>query len=193
MGRAEIPASWIDDARARTAVDITVSNWPATYIALAEPNLPAGEDMLKIELFLALIAAVTSGGCSSEDDILPKKDRFSRPGFDAGADVTADAKPPRDPNANCVKPGTPNNERGIGGYCETGAECPSDVGPRFCTADFRDIGVIDDDKWFCSMLCNTDDECGTGARCVTGISGRGCSPIPCTGDAGSSLVQGAGR
>jgi hypothetical protein len=193
MGRAEIPASWIDDARARTAGDITVSIGPATYIAVAAPSLRAGDHMVKIGLVLALVAAAMSGGCSSEGDILPKKDRFSRPGFDAGGDVADDGRRPRDPNANCVKPGTPNNERGIGGYCETGADCPSDIGPRFCTADFREIGVIDDDKWFCSMLCTTNDDCGTGARCATGISGTGCSPIQCAADAGSSLVQGAGR
>jgi hypothetical protein len=141
---------------------------------------------MKIEFVFGVIAAVALLRCSSEGDIVPKKERFPRPGFDAG-------KPPRDPNANCVKPGTPNNERGIGGYCETSADCTSDEGTRFCTADFRDIGVIDDNKWFCSMLCTMDEECGTGARCATGISGTGCAPIICGPDGGSSFVQGAGR
>jgi hypothetical protein len=131
---------------------------------------------MKIEFVLGMVGAVTLAGCSSEGDIVPKKDRFARPGFDAG-------KPPRDPSLNCVKPGTPNNERGVGGYCEQGSDCPDDLGPSFCTGEFAEIGVIDDDKWFCSTLCDEDSECGAGLSCVAGVSGRGCSPFACQADA----------
>jgi hypothetical protein len=145
---------------------------------------------MKTEFFAYGLAALFLAACSSEGDILPKKERFTR----AGADASDDAKKPRDPNDNCVKPGTPNNERGMGGYCEPGrGDCDTDVGIRFCTAEFKEIGVIDDNKWFCSTICTMDEECGTGVICVTGVSGRGCSPIACAPDAGSSFAQGAGR
>jgi hypothetical protein len=137
-------------------------------------------------------------GCSSEGDILPKKVRYT-PGVveagvdavdagvipEAGPDVSGDGRKARDPNANCVKPGTPNNERDVGGYCEPGrGDCASEQGPRFCTAEFSEITVIEQNKWFCSTVCMTDDECGTGAICATGAVGKGCAPIVCVGDAG---------
>ncbi|HMJ55883.1 MAG TPA: hypothetical protein VK540_27615 [Polyangiaceae bacterium] len=130
-------------------------------------------------------------GCSSEGDILPSKVRFTPSLVDssiaeaAAPDVVGDdGSRPRDPNANCVKPGTPRNERGVGGYCEPGRnDCESDAGPRFCTADYRDLTPIDDDKWFCSTLCTMDQECGTGAFCIAGTIGSGCSPFACRPDA----------
>ena len=55
--------------------------------------------------FLALV--LLAGGCSSSSNT------------DGGVDgATEDAGVPRDPNKNCVKPGTPNNELGVGGYCD---------------------------------------------------------------------------
>jgi hypothetical protein len=143
---------------------------------------------MKAEFFTWALVAMTLGACSSEGDILPKKERFARPDADwaedAAPDVTDDARTPRDPNANCVKPGTPNNERGVGGYCEQASDCPDDVGPRFCTVEFADLTPLDDDKWFCSTLCVDDADCGTGVVCVDGPGSRGCAPLSCRGDAG---------
>src|SRR5262249_22563560 len=48
---------------------------------------------------------------------------------DAGAEETA-------PPACVVPEGTPNNEKGIGGSCKTGADCDQDAGLRLCTADY---------------------------------------------------------
>jgi hypothetical protein len=141
---------------------------------------------MKSEFFIPALVALGFVACSSEGDILPKKERFSRP----DAAIPDDSKKPRDPDANCIKPGTPRNERGVGGYCEPGRnDCESDAGPRFCTADYREITPIDDDKWFCSTLCVTDEECGTGAFCVVAPGGdsRGCAPPECMRqDAGAS-------
>ena len=137
---------------------------------------------------LALVT-VNLVACSSEGDIFPKRERFARSdgavAEDAAApDVAGDGRKPRDPDANCVKPGTPNNERGIGGYCEPmRGDCESEQGPRFCTADFAELTPIDDDKWFCSTVCQTDEECGTGAMCVRVGIGNGCSPFACAPDA----------
>jgi hypothetical protein len=145
----------------------------------------AARRLLPCALFAASLA-----GCSSEGDIVPKKERFTPP----SADASDDGRKPRNPEDNCVKPGTPNNERGVGGYCEPGrGDCQSDEGPRFCTADFKEIAVIDDNKWFCSTVCTMDEECGTDSFCVSGVSGRGCAPLGCGPDAGSALAQGAGR
>jgi hypothetical protein len=142
----------------------------------------------KTEFFTGALVAMTLGACSSEGDILPKKERFARPDADpaedAGADVAGDGRKPRDPNANCVKPGTPNNERGVGGYCEQAGDCPDDVGPRFCTAEFVELTPVDDDKWFCSTLCADDSDCGAGVVCVEGAGGKGCAPLSCRADAG---------
>ena len=151
---------------------------------------------------IVLACAVLSAsffGCSSEGDILPSKVRY-KPGVvdagsdgvatEAGPDVSSDGTKPRDPNANCVKPGTPNNERDIGGYCEPGrGDCASEQGPRFCTADFTDIFVIDEDKWFCSTVCVSDDECGTGALCAKNGTATGCAPVQCIKDGGTGSSE----
>jgi hypothetical protein len=132
---------------------------------------------------LVLVAAFVA--CSSEGDILPKKDRFPPP--DAGSD---DGRKPRDPEANCVKPGTPNNERGVGGYCESGpVDCVYDGGPRFCSADFTATAPVPDDQWFCSTICVTDEECGSGAICFLNDLGKACVPAVCRPDAGASGLK----
>lgn len=140
---------------------------------------------MKNELYVpALVAAFALVACSSEGDILPKKERFSR----ADGAVADDGRAPRDPDANCVKPGTRSNERGVGGYCEPGrGDCESEVGARFCTAEYRELTKIDDNKWFCSAICVTDEECGTGASCAPAPQGdaRGCVPIACYMDGGA--------
>jgi hypothetical protein len=128
--------------------------------------------------------------CSSEGDILPKKERFSRP----DAAIAEDGGGERDPNANCVKPGTPSNDRGVGGYCEPGrGDCDGPFASRFCTADYRDLIRVDDDKWFCSAICTMDEECGSGALCAPAPGGgaSGCAPFACFGDGGAP--QEAGR
>ena len=140
---------------------------------------------MKNQFFICGLVAVNLVACSSDGDILPKKERFARADADLADDAASvdDGRKPRDPNANCVKPGTPNNERGIGGYCEQASDCPDDVGSRFCTAEFVVLTPIDDDKWFCSTLCAADADCGTGALCVEGPGGKGCAPIACRSDA----------
>lgn len=88
----------------------------------------------------------------------------------------ADTSKARDPNANCVKPGTANNEMGVGGYCEPGTDqCVSDAGIRFCTGAFG----APSDHWFCTRPCVMDSECGSGAYCDHDPQGNGCVPNIC--------------
>jgi hypothetical protein len=143
------------------------------------------------EFFILALVTMNLAACSSEGDIFPTRDRFPRPdaafAVDAGPDVVGDGKKPRDPNANCIKPGTPNNEQGVGGYCEPGrGDCPTDAGASFCSADYTEIAPIPDNEWFCSTICDTDDECGTGMKCNQGDFGRGCAPLVCLADASTS-------
>lgn len=91
-----------------------------------------------------------------------------------GADAKAEAIV-RDPNKNCVPPGTKNNEKGVGGYCEKPEDCKREGGIFVCSAQFG----APDDSWFCTTPCTLDTECGTGAVCVLDVAGSGCAPIAC--------------
>lgn len=104
-----------------------------------------------------------------------------------------DAGPPRDPNKNCVKPGTPNNELGVGGYCElkddagnfkSPPDCKATVDPdgggmlySFCTA-----GRAPDNLWFCTRPCEKGNDlpCGGNAYCDCNDQNQcGCIPNIC--------------
>jgi len=77
---------------------------------------------------------------------------------------------------NCVGVGTPNNELGVGGYCDTREDCPM----ALCTGLFG----APDDAWFCSRLCKIGDNCGSGAVCASDPRGTACVPVVCIKDAG---------
>ena len=116
---------------------------------------------------LGCALALLWGGCSSKS---------TPDASDAGADDAASDKSTRNPNKNCVKPGTPNNEVGVGGYCEPGtSQCITDAGIRFCTGSFD----APDDAWFCTKPCAADRECGSGAYCAHDPRGSGCTANIC--------------
>jgi len=104
-------------------------------------------------------------------------------GNDATTDTTAkDATSDRDPNKNCVKPGTPNNELGVGGYCDPGD------GKQDCVTNLPDGGKIitfcsaiqaPPDEWFCTKACMMGDSCGTAAHCACQGGQCGCVPDVC--------------
>ena len=116
---------------------------------------------------------------TSEDSLAGGPDAGDAPP-DATVDarVDADAAEVRDPSLNCVKPGTPSNEAGVGGYCEKQKDCKSDAGPRICTSDFS----ADPYAWFCTALCDLDPQCGVGAFCLKTDAGNACLPYSCTPD-----------
>jgi hypothetical protein len=79
----------------------------------------------------------------------------------------------RDAAGNCIAPGTPNNEQGVGGYCETNDDCVS--GQSLCGGLFG----APDNAWFCTRLCADAPDCGTGMYCVHDPRGIACVPIVC--------------
>jgi len=103
-----------------------------------------------------------------------------------GSETAGEVVPPteadasrRDPSANCVKPGTKNNDQGIGGYCEVQTDCVP--GQSLCTGVFG----APDNAWFCSRLCAEDPDCGVGLYCAVDPRGTVCVPLVCgVADAG---------
>ncbi len=105
---------------------------------------------------LVLFACSSSSGSSSSD---------------AGASPEAGSG--HDGSANCVKPGTKNNDQGIGGYCETNDDCVP--GKSLCTAKYG----APDDAWFCTRICADDPNCGEGLYCANDPRGVVCVPLVC--------------
>jgi hypothetical protein len=124
---------------------------------------------VKTFFVVVVTAVVASAGCSTSST--------------QAADASVDSHT-RDPNANCVKPGTPNNELGVGGYCETVAQCPAvDGGIRFCSGQFG----APETAWFCTRPCATDTDCGSNEYCAADPRGVACVPRICgPADAGSA-------
>jgi hypothetical protein len=117
-----------------------------------------------------------ASGCPPATD--PAQDDCTNGASSPGSDAATDAPP-----TNCVAPGTPNNEKGVGGYCQTSADCISSV--SVCSALF---GAPPGD-WFCTKLCTLDTECGTGAYCAHDPRGMACVPLPCgSPDAGTDAA-----
>jgi hypothetical protein len=78
---------------------------------------------------------------------------------------------------NCVPPGKPNNEMGVGGYCESSADCPSAPGQFIVCSNF--LETTPRDSWFCTKICMTDADCGVGAYCGQSDIAKGCVPNAC--------------
>ena len=75
----------------------------------------------------------------------------------------------------CADEGDPGNEFGVGRHCtDGGGQCSGNSDAEFCLAAF------DAASNFCSFLgCDTDEECGDGAQCVSQTLGSACVPSKC--------------
>lgn len=111
-------------------------------------------------IVLAAAPLAIAPACGSSDD--------STGATDAGRDTGS-----HDPSKNCVKPGTPNNDQGIGGYCQTNDDCVA--GKSLCTGEFG----APPDAWFCTRICADDPNCGAGLYCAQDSRGVACVPIVC--------------
>lgn len=114
-------------------------------------------------IFLAAACSSSSSSASSSSD--------ASAGNDTGS-VTAEGGG----STNCVPPGTPNNELGIGGYCDKASDCPG----QLCTALFD----APPNAWFCSKFCAQGQPCGTGEVCAVDTRGVACVPAVCFLDGG---------
>jgi hypothetical protein len=120
--------------------------------------------LLAASLILSVIGTGTVASCSS--------DSANEGAVDAMAEGSSGSTH-RDASANCVARGTPNNQQGIGGYCETNADCVS--GRSFCTGVFG----APENAWFCTRPCADDPDCGPGLYCAVDPRGVACVPLAC--------------
>jgi hypothetical protein len=99
----------------------------------------------------------------------------------SGDECPADLPPPSDP---CLE-GQCGNERGVGQPCSKGgSECDvfsllaGEAG--ICIPDFADNTRVH----ACSMPCNVDEDCGSGAVCAPdpkNVLSKGCAIVACEG------------
>ena len=98
------------------------------------------------------------------------------------------------PSAACLP--ECGNELQVGQPCtEGGSECYTGTFENIawlCTVD-----AYETDLWFCTMPCQTDEDCGSDAICTgdpdNDTSGRGCFPIGCSDDDDSADDDDSGR
>lgn len=77
---------------------------------------------------------------------------------------------------------TPGNALGVGKACAAHGDCQANQAARFCPR-----AVQATEPGFCSMLCQTDPECGDGAFCWRRVAQEGghallvasCAPVAC--------------
>jgi hypothetical protein len=90
---------------------------------------------------------------------------------DGGASAAADAGTV---SAGCGKAGDPGNSLGVGQYCQADSDCSKNSFAKFCTAAHQ-AGAPP----FCTSICQTDADCGTGASCTSSMGLKGCVPNAC--------------
>ena len=131
-----------------------------------------------------VVAGVACGDSADTGSAMPMTEKDSGIVSEAAAEAAAptpDATSEITARTTCVPPGTPNNEKGMGGYCTSTTDCDGDAGVRLCSKDF---GGAD---WFCTYPCVMDDECGSGEYCAHTPQGSGCVPLACaSSDGGAS-------
>jgi hypothetical protein len=150
-------------------------------------------------------AGLLAAACSSSSTtplMMTGKDAGAQKKPDAGSDATTsdgnvgapDVHPDViiDPN-NCVAPGSPFSQKGVGGYCSPGGGQCAHAGtggtPTLCTADFG----APSHEWFCTITCTTTTDCGAGGgTCVAAPFGQFCVEAGCAkalGDAGEGAFD----
>jgi hypothetical protein len=143
---------------------------------------------------LVACIALPAAGCTSlcAGRVCPQTDSTASDsgGTSATAEAAADVvdeKSVLDAGSQCIAPGTPNNEKNVGGYCRPGGhECDADGQSSICTAD---VGQA---LWFCTAVCSNNADCGSGAVCRYSpvYMQSGCVPVMCLGPAdGGSDAQ----
>lgn len=78
----------------------------------------------------------------------------------------------------CAAAGDKGNDVGVGKFCSTGGgQCTGNGNAGLCLGDYVQAEFAN----FCTMQCQTDDECGAGAICNPS---KICVPAKCVSDGG---------
>lgn len=128
---------------------------------------------------LLLTSLLSLGGCGDDDDDVAATD--------LGVDAFVMA-----PLESCVQAGDVGNDIGIGTFCTPrGRECSAFPLARLCLA----AAAPSENQWFCTRLCERDDQCGADARCFGDARGMSCVPSRCLDpveDGGTAVDGGSG-
>ena len=117
---------------------------------------------------VALVLVGCGGGEGEGETTTTKKPPVKTP-VEEGPSV--DTSPTDPPVTGCVAEGEKGNNLGVGAFCSKTQAC----GKGFiCTAPYAPVGAQ-----FCTLLCDTDADCGEGANCFKEARGKGCVPNKC--------------
>ena len=127
---------------------------------------------MRIRFVTFLLALSALAACGDDDDV---------PATDLGVDAPL-AVPPE----SCSQPGDVGNANGVGTFCTPGGrECRAFPLAGLCLASAAPA----ENQWWCTRLCERDDQCGSDARCFGDARGKSCVPTRCLDpepDAGAS-------
>ena len=125
---------------------------------------------------LLLTSLLSLAACGDDDDVAPARD--------LGVDAFVMA-----PAESCAQPGDVGNDIGIGTFCTPrGNECRAFPLAGLCLA----AAAPSERQWFCTRLCERDDQCGADARCFGDARGMSCVPSRCLDpvEDGSAAIDG---
>lgn len=131
--------------------------------------------MTKSNAVTAVVAVMAAAlaACSSAEAPAPSKGNASSSSSSGSTGKTPLSDTDgTDPAEACVTKDAKPNDKGVGAYCDKTVRCGSGA---FCTADFgAPVGAQ-----FCTLMCETDSDCGSGAKCFEETRGKGCVPVAC--------------
>jgi len=129
--------------------------------------------MTKSNAVTAVVAVMAAAlaACSSAEAPAPAKTTKSATSS-GGTSGTAVVDQDATEAEACVTKDAKPNDKGVGAYCDKTVRCGSGA---FCTADFgAPVGAQ-----FCTLMCEQDSDCGSGAKCFEETRGKGCVPVAC--------------
>lgn len=130
--------------------------------------------MTKSNAVTAVVAVMAAAlaACSSAEAPAPAKTTKSASSSSGGTSGTAVVDQDATEAEACVTKDAKPNDKGVGAYCDKTVRCGSGA---FCTADFgAPVGAQ-----FCTLMCEQDSDCGSGAKCFEETRGKGCVPVAC--------------
>lgn len=130
--------------------------------------------MTKSNAVTAVVAVMAAAlaACSSAEAPAPAKNTKTATTSSSGGTSGTTVEQDNTEAEPCVKADAKANDKGVGAYCDAKTRCSQGA---FCTADFgAPVGAQ-----FCTLMCETDSDCGSGAKCFEETRGKGCVPVAC--------------